>query len=232
MSICPDKDIHSIYLDGELPEQFKSEYEAHVASCPKCAAELNKLRKIHEFLQQDSKAIEPDKKFLDESYKRLESRMRFANIVSISQEKKPSYIKYFVPAAAAAAAVFALMLPLQNARLARISRTAQAGYSQSPEALQVVSRKEITPVSQQGVIVDGNINSFALDTHSEQVHSATNAGLSSKYLYSSLASVDVFLPNFSEQNVKISLPDISNVNNLLDTVQNNSMQPTDLDFLN
>ncbi len=43
---CPENDIHSIYLDGELPQNFVKDYEAHLASCPKCAAKLEKLKKI------------------------------------------------------------------------------------------------------------------------------------------------------------------------------------------
>ena len=46
MSTCPEKDLHSIYLDGELPEEFLKEYENHVAGCEKCKAELEKLRKV------------------------------------------------------------------------------------------------------------------------------------------------------------------------------------------
>ena len=33
MSFCPSKDIHSVYLDNELPEVYKAEYEAHIAVC-------------------------------------------------------------------------------------------------------------------------------------------------------------------------------------------------------
>ena len=48
MFTCPEDDIHSIYLDNELPPNFVAEYEAHVASCPKCKAKNEKFKKIHE----------------------------------------------------------------------------------------------------------------------------------------------------------------------------------------
>jgi hypothetical protein len=44
MSFCPTKDIHSIYLDNEMPEIYKAEYESHVATCKKCQQELNKIK--------------------------------------------------------------------------------------------------------------------------------------------------------------------------------------------
>ena len=33
MSTCPTKEIHSLYLDNELPQNHKEEYEAHIAGC-------------------------------------------------------------------------------------------------------------------------------------------------------------------------------------------------------
>ena len=33
MSTCPEKDIHSIYVDGELPENYIKQYESHLSSC-------------------------------------------------------------------------------------------------------------------------------------------------------------------------------------------------------
>ena len=47
MYTCPEKDIHSVYIDNELPEAYIAEYEAHVKNCPKCAAELALLRNLN-----------------------------------------------------------------------------------------------------------------------------------------------------------------------------------------
>ena len=44
MSFCPSKDIHSVYLDGELPENYKAEYELHISHCEKCRKELEQLK--------------------------------------------------------------------------------------------------------------------------------------------------------------------------------------------
>ena len=46
MSFCPSKDIHSVYLDGELPENYKAEYELHVSHCEKCRKELEQLKAV------------------------------------------------------------------------------------------------------------------------------------------------------------------------------------------
>ncbi len=57
MSTCPENDIHSVYLDGELPEEFLQEYEAHVASCPECSKKLEALTRLKGFVHEDSASI-------------------------------------------------------------------------------------------------------------------------------------------------------------------------------
>ena len=48
MSTCPTNEIHSLYLDNELPQAHKEQYEAHIASCEKCKASLEKLHAVRE----------------------------------------------------------------------------------------------------------------------------------------------------------------------------------------
>ena len=57
MSICPNKDLHSVYLDNELPESYKAEYEKHVADCPKCQAELKKLKAVRNLFADDRNTL-------------------------------------------------------------------------------------------------------------------------------------------------------------------------------
>ena len=57
MSFCPSKDIHSVYLDGELPENYKAEYELHISHCEKCRKELEQLKAIHAMFKIDSDSL-------------------------------------------------------------------------------------------------------------------------------------------------------------------------------
>ena len=54
MSFCPSDDIHSIYLDNELPGDYKNLYEAHVKNCPECQKKLNMLKGVSSLLRQDA----------------------------------------------------------------------------------------------------------------------------------------------------------------------------------
>jgi anti-sigma factor RsiW len=43
--MCPDRQLLSVYLDGELPSPWKEKLEAHLAACPVCAARLDEYRR-------------------------------------------------------------------------------------------------------------------------------------------------------------------------------------------
>ena len=57
MDTCPEKDIHSIYLDNELPKQYLEKYQSHIASCPKCQMQLEQLKNIRQTLKDDSDSL-------------------------------------------------------------------------------------------------------------------------------------------------------------------------------
>ena len=111
MSTCPEKDLHSIYLDGELPEEFLKEYETHVAGCEKCQAELEKLKKVSVPFREDALSVKLDQTYLDQSFARLQTKMRFKETAERCEKSyiiRP-YIKW-VSGFAAAAAVFAVIV--------------------------------------------------------------------------------------------------------------------------
>jgi len=44
--MCPDPQLLSVYLDGELPSPWKEKMEAHLAECPSCREKLNSFRQL------------------------------------------------------------------------------------------------------------------------------------------------------------------------------------------
>jgi len=50
--MCPDPQILSIYLDGELPSPWKEKMEAHLAVCPKCKEKLADYKHMHELFRK------------------------------------------------------------------------------------------------------------------------------------------------------------------------------------
>lgn len=217
---CP-KDLHSVYIDDEMPENFISEYETQVKNDAKSLSDFERMKKIHDLLNFDaeSESEKIDDEFVQKSFERLQSKMRFAKTVEFAEPKKKisSFIKLPLSFAAAAAVFAVVFVPLNNA-------------SKNPEniAINTIKRSsKIQSIAEVDVKIDGNIASeklpevfaaVAKDTESvkksESVESemefsgqktvrassmvSTNSRhFGSRNFSSNMTSVDVFRPDFS-----------------------------------
>lgn len=195
MSSCPTKDIHSVYLDNELPLSYVKEYEAHIQSCPKCSKELERIKKLHQVMTMNGEH-ELSQFEMDEGFKRLQIRMSYSkhtkNVSGMGNNSFASVIKYAVPAMAAAA-VFAVVLPVG------IKKTDKTGSEEMAAAPVITSLPLLTGStvntnsSMSGF--SGNRNPMMRNGNIPQV-------------------VDVFRPNFDNENtisIKITIPGINAV---------------------
>ncbi|HCC36156.1 MAG TPA: hypothetical protein DEQ14_00265 [Treponema sp.] len=44
--MCPDRQLLSVFFDGELPSPWKEKMESHLAVCPRCRSLLESYRKV------------------------------------------------------------------------------------------------------------------------------------------------------------------------------------------
>ena len=168
MSTSLNKDLHSVYIDGEMPESFLSQYESIVQADPKEKARLEKMQRLHSLLQEDSEAMtkkitspspeNPDSSFIDASFERLQTKMRYAKNVSFATgqagESKTfvtPFIKYASSFAAAAAVFAVVFIPLHNKSISQAKETAVA-------AISIMKQNTIEPIAKKDVVIDGNIN--------------------------------------------------------------------------
>ena len=147
MSFCPSDDIHSIYIDNELPDDYKKQYEAHVNNCPDCQRKLSLLKGVSALLRQDAASVCPDRHYIDESFDRLQIKMSYRkNSFENGRKQKFNFI-YFV---GAAAAVFvALIVPV---RIANIQKNQNNGVYYVNPAMTTVSSGSISQVPVNSVI--------------------------------------------------------------------------------
>ena len=177
MFSCPADDIHSVYLDGELPLSYVKDYEHHVSACKKCAQKQDSLRRIRKVFAEDSKNIAPDEHFMDASYLRLMTKMSYSK----NTRRVSPFLtqKTLVGFSAAAAVLLAVILPFG------LSDAKRSASSMSLSQLELVERPQMTAFSNKNII-------------GSNVGSIKNA---------SLADVDVFRPNFDDSNtIRISVP--------------------------
>jgi len=51
--MCPDPQLLSIYLDGELPSPWKEKMQEHFSQCPKCKEKLENFKRLQELFKKD-----------------------------------------------------------------------------------------------------------------------------------------------------------------------------------
>ena len=113
--MCPDRQILSVYLDGELPSPWKEKLENHLAQCPQCQKQMESYRLVSASAVVDTESARQEAVFMEAAKERvwrnLETRQRFdsrpARIIrGISVWRRSISIP--LPAVAAAAAVLVI----------------------------------------------------------------------------------------------------------------------------
>jgi len=53
--MCPEPQLLSIYMDGELPSPWKEKMEAHLRECPECAQRYKNFRRLQEMFKKKTR---------------------------------------------------------------------------------------------------------------------------------------------------------------------------------
>ena len=228
-----EKDLHSVYIDGEMPKDFVPEYEKILSQSPESKADLEKMEKIHRIFQNDSKDadIEVTDEFVEESFARLQMKMKFKQNTKNSENK--SFIKVMrMPLSfAAAAAVFALIFTPAFVRSSKVAPETEV------KAISVAVADEIPSLAEKDVYSDGNINreklsDFAVSSAvasaetkevkpqevlstsfvQQKVVQASALVSNSNSFRNNMTSVDVFRPDLST--MKMTVPEFGDIPNL------------------
>ena len=235
MFICPDDDIHCVYSDGELPQNFVAEYEAHVKICPKCSAKLEKLLALKAAFKADSSSISLSQRDLDAGFSRLEARLSYKKVVSPSPSLRTKAVHLFKPKVQQRhAPVFPKTLGALKYFVAGVAASLIVVFAiprkdPPPEPLadfQPVMRTSISPVSNT-VKVDGKVDPSVLSAilseedddsfvyelpvqgSSSPVFVIGGSGYVKKHRKPSLATYDILLPETSENQSKRLLLQVS-----------------------
>jgi hypothetical protein len=114
--MCPDRQIVSLYVDGELPSPWDGKMEAHLESCEKCRSAFAGYKRIKDYLSNDPE------KALVEAQERVWQKLTAPGLaVSKPPPRKAAIwsrnITLPLPVAAAAALVFVAFFALVGVRL-------------------------------------------------------------------------------------------------------------------
>ena len=200
MSFCPNKDIHSVYLDGELPENYKAEYELHISHCEKCRKELEQLKAVRAMFKADADSLKLDEHFMDESFQRLQIKMAYSKNIGKVPQKSPFKVISYVASGVAAAAVLALVIPVGL----KSNKASASGSVSTAPLIQSVSSVSTVPItgnnvsfdSGRSVVVSGNIKDVVLSSEKQRKNSPFAKNVS---------EVDVLRPDFQDEAIKIKI---------------------------
>lgn len=183
MYSCPTDDIHSIYLDGELPEAYVRQYEEHLERCSECRGKCERMRRIKELLLSDSRNSTPDSAFMAQSFERLETKMRYSKNTRRIISVPSGAVGYGI--GAAAAVLLAVIVPVR----AFSSRRGTSASGQLASQITPIERPAGTSIANRTIVINGNINDNLAHTVS-----------TGNFERPRFADVDVFRPEFTGLN--------------------------------
>jgi len=107
--MCPDPQVLSIYVDGELPSPWKEKLDAHLNECPACREKFENFKKLRGLFNKDASAKKINESDIQASkekiWRNIEAKRRFTPYPRIWRRR----ISISIPAAAAAAIIIALI---------------------------------------------------------------------------------------------------------------------------
>lgn len=208
MSTCPEHDMHSVYLDGELPQKYALEYESHMTTCQQCRDKYMKLQGISALLKEDTAQHQLSSQEMEDSFARLQTKLRYQKTVREIQPKNINRFTWVVPTVAAAALAFALILPARHG----VSSPAAATSSERPISISAnaltgglvsapsVNHQRARFMSDSAIIMEEPISQ-----HLKTVSFTSDNAIS---------TMDIFRPSFeTEKNisVKMTLSDLNSI---------------------
>jgi hypothetical protein len=118
--MCPDRQILSVYHDGELPSPWKEKMEAHLEACPECRDRLDRYRRIFQNLMVEEGSMEMPK---EKIWRSLNERIRAPGFRPRRFWSLTVPVPLPAAAAAAAALVFALAMLFAGRPFAKVQDT-------------------------------------------------------------------------------------------------------------
>ena len=205
MSTCPDLDLYSVYLDNELPEQYKESLESHLAECSECRKKFEKMKAMHEILTSDSSQIVISDKALENSFEKLQARRSYNKYIKNKNRRNDIFFRRVLPAMAAAL-VIALVLPI---RMLGGDTTIQQPTLKTYTALPEMAHN--TGITMDKSFIKSVVSSSASDNSLQKA--IINTDLTSALQNQILTSIDIFGSDIKTNKIQITI-DLSNVSGI------------------
>jgi hypothetical protein len=148
--MCPDHQMLSVYLDGELPSPWKEKMEKHLSVCPQCRERLSAYREISQRAAgsvPEGGAVSEGESILEAAKERVWFRLQNLTAGEICPRRSPGFwsgsVSVPLPAAAAAAVILVVAFAAagfrRNAGTLQLQDMAAAGVDLDVRGIMPVS---------------------------------------------------------------------------------------------
>jgi hypothetical protein len=153
--MCPDKQLLSVYYDGELPSPWKEKMDAHLAACSGCRTETSVYGRLSSLLKAPVSEEVPS----DAAYARMRETLRAVQSRAVpSRVRRVFARRVAVPlplaVAAAAALVFAFSALLAQSR--NVQRIPEVGTVAESINLEPEEIRQVTSMDDALRFIDNN----------------------------------------------------------------------------
>lgn len=162
--MCPDRELLSALVDGEVPSPWSDALERHILGCQTCAREVASLRSLHSLLADDAATLDISAAGACE---RVEEQLRLQPPRSARVDQLWTR-RYAIPLPAAAAAAV-LMAVLSFALI-------QSNRHNADLRVAVQKAIEATPVSTSGVGIESILDYLSKQNAAVNVNITLPAG--------------------------------------------------------
>lgn len=201
MSTCPDLELQSAFFDGEIGSPWYDEIKSHVESCSDCKKTMDNLQTMHDVFAADSAQMNLSQKQMDESFDRLQSRLRYTKTTEKANVIHVDFARKVIPYAAAAAFLAAVILPSANVRTQVKQQIADIAL--------ITPTRSVELIDKAGIAADQSLNVAAVKVSNTSNTSAVQTTPVALHV-SNLTKVDIFKPELSANQsvINVTLPDV------------------------
>ncbi|MDR1747454.1 MAG: zf-HC2 domain-containing protein [Spirochaetaceae bacterium] len=194
MCTCPEQDLHSAYVDGEVNSPWREKIEAHLASCESCRESVAKLEGLRNVLRGDIHNMTAEE--LSRSFGKLRAKMDYPMEGHAGNMRHRFHPGRAIIPAMAAALLAAVILPA-----AFINGAAKRGQS---GAGMISSVQEYNFIRDSVVFSDEELREAAVAAFGHNASYQSDMNLRDV----SFPSIEICPPRFSgrENRLRIRLP--------------------------
>ena len=159
--MCPDRQLLSVYIDGELASPWKEKMESHLAQCPQCSKLLENYRQLSPLPQGSMKHVFETallEKSKERVWKNLEEKISFGIDSPRHTRIWERRISLPLPAAAAAALAIIVFSVFWTMRPNRLGTTPNAILASEENSIQSIGADEIQGYVPQELIPATSMN--------------------------------------------------------------------------